>query len=108
MADKDRPYDVHLLNSVLDLMRLDRESHERSFEKLTAGLEKLSTNVDALTLNVGQLAQMQKQSSKNIQDLREAIRQQNEAINGHLAVAQAQTANIAELTKLGTVLVAKN
>jgi hypothetical protein len=35
-----------------------------------------------------------------------AIDRQNSAIDGHLAVAQAQSANIAELTKLLTIAIA--
>jgi hypothetical protein len=51
------------------------------------------------------LTGQQKQSAVNIDT--QAIREQNAAINGHLAVAQTQSANIAELTKLATILIEK-
>jgi ABC-type transporter Mla subunit MlaD len=96
------------LETLVELMDLDcRQSNER-FDRMFAA-------IDQLTLNVGQLTTQQRATTKSIDDLSQeirsltqAVREQNTAINGHLAVAQAQSANIAELTKLVTVVIAKN
>ncbi len=86
------------LETLVDLVDLQRKNADRDFSKLTASL-------DALTLNVAQLATQQKITASNIDQLRAAIERQNNAIDGHLSVAQAQSANIAELTRLATRLI---
>lgn len=93
------------LETLVELVDLQRKHGDRDFSKLTASLE-------ALALNVGQLAGQQKQTAANldkvgdrIDRLTAAIERQNNAIDGHLSVAQAQSANIAELTRLATRLI---
>jgi septal ring factor EnvC (AmiA/AmiB activator) len=93
------------LETLVDLVDLQRKHADRDFSKLTASLE-------ALALNVGQLAGQQKQTAANldkvgdrIDRLTAAIERQNNAIDGHLSVAQAQAVNIAELTRLATRLI---
>ena len=86
------------LETLVDLVDLQRKHNDRDFSKLTASLE-------ALALNVAQLATQQKITASNIDQLRAAIERQNISIEGHLRLSESQSANIAELTKLATLLI---
>lgn len=94
-------FEKQTLKTIVELLVSMRDDDARNFDRLTAPIE-------ALSLNVSQLATQQKATAKSIETLTEAIREQNQAINGHLAVAQAQSVNIAELTKLATALIARS
>lgn len=86
------------LETLVDLVDLQRKNADRDFSKLNA-------SIDALTLNVSQLATQQKITASNLDKLIATVERQNNAIDGHLSVAQAQAANIAELTRLATRLI---
>jgi len=86
------------LETLVDLVDLQRKHADRDFSKLTASLE-------ALTLNVGQLATQQRATTASIDRLTAAIERQNNAIDGHLRLSEAQSVNIAELTRLATKLI---
>lgn len=99
------------LETLVDLVDLQRKHADRDFNKLTASLE-------ALTLNVGQLATQQKATASNIDRMADrldtsinrlitAVERQNNAIDGHLRLSEAQSVNIAELTRLATKLIDK-
>lgn len=88
------------LETLVDLVDLQRKHADRDFSKLTASLE-------ALTLNVGQLATQQRATTASIDRLTAAIERQNNAIDGHLRLSEAQSVNIAELTRLATKLIDK-
>lgn len=86
--------------TAVELLVSMRDNDSKNFEKVAA-------SIDALAINVAQLAAQQKATANNIDALTQAIREQNQAINNHLLVAQAQAANIAELTRLATVLASR-
>jgi len=86
------------LETLVDLVDLQRKHADRDFSKLTASIE-------ALTLNVGQLATQQRATTASIDRLTAAIERQNNAIDGHLRLSEAQSVNIAELTRLATKLI---
>ena len=86
------------LETLVDLVDLQRKHADRDFDKLTASIE-------ALTLNVGQLATQQRATTASIDRLTAAIERQNNAIDGHLRLSEAQSVNIAELTRLATKLI---
>lgn len=93
------------LETLVDLSELSRKSTSAGFDKLTASIEHL-------TLNIGQLATQQKATVNNLDRLGDridrltaAIERQNQAIDGHLRLSEAQAANIAELTRLATRLI---
>lgn len=94
------------LETLVELFDLHRKQTAENFDKVNASIEKVNASIEALTLSIGQLTTQQKVTAANIDHLTQAVREQNAAINGHLAVAQAQSANIAELTKLLTVMIA--
>ncbi|MEP0915327.1 hypothetical protein NC981_00725 [Leptolyngbya sp. DQ-M1] len=104
-------FEKQTLKTIVDLLSVMRDNDNRNFDRVTA-------SIDALALNIAQLAAQQKQTSANLEKwgerteksidrLTEAIRETNQAINGHLAVAQQQSANIEALTRLATVLVSR-
>ncbi|MBW4444961.1 MAG: hypothetical protein KME10_27990 [Plectolyngbya sp. WJT66-NPBG17] len=96
------------LKTAVELLVSMRDNDTRNFDRLTASIE-------ALTLNVSQLATQQKATANNldkvsdrIDRLTAVIERQNATIDGHLAVAQAQSINIAELTRLATAIVTRS
>lgn len=99
MAQKS--YTEQCLETLVDLVDMQRKSSEKKFDDLSKAIE-------GLAVNIGQLTVQQKATAKSIEALTEAVKEQNVAINGHLAVAQAQAANIAELTKLVTMIVTRS
>ena len=95
------------LETLVDLVDLARRQSVTSFDKVNA-------SIDVLALNVAQLAGQQKQTATNIDKLgeridqfRAAVERQNSAIDGHLRLSEAQSVNIAELTRLATKLIDK-
>ena len=95
------------LETLVDLVDLARKQSVTSFDKVNA-------SIDVLALNVAQLAGQQKQTAANIDrlgeridQLRAAVERQNNAIDGHLRLSEAQSVNIAELTRLATKLIDK-
>ena len=100
------------LETLIELVDLARKQQATGFEETKA-------SIDALALNIGQLAQQQKQTAANldkvgghidklgdrIDRLAAAIERQNAAIDGHLRLSEAQSVNIAELTRLATKLI---
>ena len=99
------------LETLVDLVDLARKQSNEKFDKLAASL-------DVLALNVGQLATQQKATASNIARMAErldnsinrlitAVERQNSAIDGHLRLSEAQSVNIAELTRLATKLIDK-
>lgn len=96
------------LETLVELVVIQRDHDERNFDKVTNSINELVKSIEHLTLNVGQLTSQQRATNADIKELTQAIREQNQNINGHLAVAQAQAANIAELTKLATVIVSSS
>lgn len=60
--------------------------HRQSLQGLTASIDRLTETVDKLAIQVGQNNQ--------------GVREMRNAIDGHLKVAEQQSANISELTKL--------
>ena len=99
------------LETLVDLVDLGRKQSNEKFDKLAA-------SIDALALNVGQLATQQKQTATNIDRMADrldssinrlitAVERQNNAIDGHLRLSEAQSVNIAELTRLATKLIDK-
>jgi hypothetical protein len=106
MAQKT--YTEQCLETLVDLVDLQRKSSEKKFDELAKAIE-------ALAVNLGQLTVQQKTTANNIEALGQAVKDQNAAIretnvaiNGHLAVAQSQSANIAELTRLATVIISRS
>jgi hypothetical protein len=81
------------LETLVDLVDLARKSSDTKFERLESSLDKL-------TLQVAQLTTQQKQTAQNIERLAQTL-------EGHLLLSQSQSANIAELTKLATVLASR-
>lgn len=105
-------FERQTLKTLVELLATMRDNDQTNFDRVTA-------SIDALALNISQLAAQQKATAANIEKwgerteksidrLTDAIRETNQAINGHLAVAQAQSVNIAELTKLVTVLASRS
>jgi len=95
------------METLVEIVDLGRKQSNEKFDKLAASIE-------ALTLNVGQLATQQKQTAVNLDKVGEridrltaAIERQNNAIDGHLRLSEAQSVNIAELTRLATKLIDK-
>ena len=88
------------METLVDLVDLGRKQSNEKFDKLAASIE-------ALTLNVGQLATQQRATTASIDRLTAAIDRQNNAIDGHLRLSEAQSVNIAELTRLATKLIDK-
>ena len=88
------------LETLVDLVDLARKQSVTSFDKVNA-------SIDALAVNVGQLAVMQRATTQSIDRLIIAVERQNAAIDGHLRLSEAQSVNIAELTRLATKLIDK-
>ena len=88
------------LETLVDLVDLARKQSVTSFDKVNA-------SIDALAVNVGQLAVMQRATTQSIDRLIIAVERQNNAIDGHLRLSEAQSVNIAELTRLATKLIDK-
>ena len=88
------------LETLVDLVDLARKQSVTSFDKVNA-------SIDALAVNVGQLAVMQRATTQSIDRLIIAVERQNSAIDGHLRLSEAQSVNIAELTRLATKLIDK-
>lgn len=99
------------LETLVDLVDLARKQSVTSFDKVNA-------SIDVLALNVAQLAGQQKQTAANIDRMADrldssinrlitAVERQNAAIDGHLRLSEAQSVNIAELTRLATKLIDK-
>ncbi|MGI0495108.1 hypothetical protein ACN4EG_25265 [Alkalinema pantanalense CENA528] len=81
------------LKRLTETLHLYREVHDRSFETLNSKIEDLAVQVSHLTSSVDRMA-------SSVDRMAAAVERQTTAIDGHLAVAQQQSANIAELTKL--------
>lgn len=86
---------------------LQRKQPNKAFEKVDEAFGRVATSIDALAINIAQTNAAIKQNSQNIDKVIVAIDRlgvkvdsQNDAINWHLKVAESQSANIAELTKL--------
>ena len=88
------------LETLVDLVDLARKQSSSSFDKVNA-------SIDALAVNVGQLAVQQRATTQSIDRLIIAVERQNNAIDGHLRLSEAQSVNIAELTRLATKLIDK-
>ena len=88
------------LETLVDLVDLARKQSVTSFDKVNA-------SIDTLAVNVGQLAVMQRATTQSIDRLIIAVERQNNAIDGHLRLSEAQSVNIAELTRLATKLIDK-
>ena len=88
------------LETLVDLVDLARKQSVTSFDKVNA-------SIDALAVNVGQLAVQQRATTQSIDRLIIAVERQNSAIDGHLRLSEAQSVNIAELTRLATKLIDK-
>jgi chromosome segregation ATPase len=81
--------------------RLDRMT--QTLETVGTRLEAITNSIDTLSVQVVQLNELKGLARQILQALDrqlEATNVQNQAINGHLQVAQQQSANITELAKL--------
>jgi phage-related minor tail protein len=86
--------------TAVELLVAMRDNDTKNFDRLTAAIEDL-------TPNIAQLTTQQKQTAANLDKVAERLDRMITAIDGHLAVAQAQSANIAELAKLATALASR-
>lgn len=94
-------FEKQTLKTIVELVVTQRDNDERNFNKVTASIE-------ALTLNIAQLTAQQKQTANNLDKIGERLDRMITAIDSHLAVAQSQSANIAGLTELGTMVVSSS
>ncbi len=81
--------------------RLDRMT--QTLETVGTRLEAITNSIDTLSVQIVQLNELKGLARQILQALDrqlEATNVQNQAINGHLQVAQQQSANITELAKL--------
>jgi septal ring factor EnvC (AmiA/AmiB activator) len=112
MPSNPKTYTEQCLETLIELVDIARKQQKTGFDETKA-------SIDALTLNIAQLAQQQKATAANldkvggnidklgdrIDRLAAAIERQNAAIDGHLRLSEAQSVNIAELTRLATKLI---
>jgi phage-related minor tail protein len=96
-SSSGKTYTERCLETLIELVDLMRKQQATGFEETKAA-------IDALTLNISQLAQQQKQTAANLDKVSDRIDRLASAIDGHLTVAQSQTANIAALTALASKL----
>jgi chromosome segregation ATPase len=100
-----KTYTEQCLETLIELVDIARKQQKTGFEETKAAL-------DAVAVNIAQLTQQQKVTAANldkvgdrIDRLTAAIERQNAAIDGHLRLSEAQSVNIAELTRLATKLI---
>jgi len=93
------PADAHL-----DALDARIELHERRvvghMDKVEAAIAENQIQLNQLTTAIQQLTAAQRETNKKLDTLGDRIDQQRQAIDGHLKVAQEQSANVSELTKL--------
>ncbi|MEP0918976.1 hypothetical protein NC981_19265 [Leptolyngbya sp. DQ-M1] len=94
-------FERQTLKTLVELLASVRDNDQTNFDRVTA-------SIDALTLNIAQLAAQQKQTAANIDKLDGKLDRMITALDGHLALAQQQSANIEALTRLATALVSNN
>ncbi|MGB3494792.1 MAG: hypothetical protein WBA57_18835 [Elainellaceae cyanobacterium] len=79
--------------SAMEAMSAYYQTTEKRFDSVNDALTELSLNVVQLTSQMKELAKQQQKTSEHLETL-------GKRIDGHLAVAKEQGANISELTKL--------
>lgn len=110
-----KTYIEQTLETLVELVDLARKQSDKRFDHVNESFEQVNKSIDNLAVNVGQLAVQQRQAATNIDRLGErierlitAVERQNAAIDGHLRLSEAQSTNIAELTRLATKLIEKS
>ena len=104
-----KTYTERTLETLVELTDLQRKSIEALRESLSLMNTQLGDRIGELSLNLAQsnslnneVKGMIRQQSQNIDRLTQTVERLALSIDGHLQVAQQQSANIAELTKLVT------
>lgn len=104
-----KTYTERTLETLVELTDLQRKSIEALRESLSVMNSQLGDRIGELSLNLAQsnslnneVKGMIRQQSQNIDRLTQTVERLALSIDGHLQVAQQQSANIAELTKLVT------
>ena len=93
------PVKIQLEATEARIQNMDQRLTER-LDRLTQIVEKLGNSIDVLTVQVTQFnAGMTEIKGLSRQTL-QSLDRQTEAINGHLKVAESQSANTSELSKL--------
>jgi methyl-accepting chemotaxis protein len=82
-----------VLKSLIETMQVSREVHDRRFDQLGQKIEDLAVQVSHLTTSVDQM-------SRSVTLMAQSVDRIANSVEGHLQVAQQQSLNIAELTKL--------
>lgn len=110
-----KTYLEQTLETLIELVDLARKGSDKKFDRVNESFEQVNKSIDALAVNVGQLAVQQRQTASNLDRLGDridrltaAVERQNSAIDGHLRLSEAQSANIAELTRLATKLIERS
>lgn len=78
---------------------MDQRLIER-LDRITQVVEKLGERVDVLAVQVTQFNSGMTELKGLSRQILQALDRQTEAINGHLKVAESQSANVSELSKL--------